>query len=300
MTPARFRWGMLFILLGTLLLLVNADVLSHNFWIDFIYLFPFLLIAIGLEKIFARTRLVILSYLTTVLLVAGALYVAFEGSRDDYGSFFESTTLEYGADSSVQLIEAELNLDRTSLTIRDASDEIMNARFGELTNKPGSDFEIRDGSAHIRLDSRAGTRRFVGRAIEIETGDPNDWRISFSRDVPLNLVLSGRDCDLHLNLATTPLRDLKVEATDAEVYLKLGELEPQVKVSVTGDDAKLRFRLPQASGLMVTGVDDPTYLEEIGLVKSDSGFVSENYAASSTRVEIALNERLRSLSIDYY
>jgi hypothetical protein len=51
MTPARFRWGMLFILLGTLLLLVNADVLSHNFWIDFIYLLPFLLIAIGLENL---------------------------------------------------------------------------------------------------------------------------------------------------------------------------------------------------------------------------------------------------------
>jgi hypothetical protein len=91
-----------------------------------------------------------------------------------------------------------------------------------------------------------------------------------------------------------------MEADDADVYLKLGELEPQVKVTVIGDDAKLRFRLPQTSGLMVTGVDDPAYLEEIGLVKNNGGYASENYAKAPTRVEIVLNDRLRSLSIDFY
>jgi hypothetical protein len=301
MTPARFRWGMLFILIGTLLLLVNADVLSNNFWIDFVYLFPFLLIAIGIEKIFSKTRLAVISYLSTVFLVAGAFYVAFEGSRyNDFGSFFQSTTLEYGADPSVDIIDAELDLDRTSLTIRDATDEIMKARFGELTYKPESDMEIRDGHAHIRLSSRYGTRRFVGHAIEIDTGEPDDWRVSFSNEVPLDLILKGRDCNLHLNMASTPLRELLLEAADADVYLKLGELEPHVKVTVTGDDAKLRFRLPQSSGLMVTGVDDPAYLEEIGLVRNNGGYVNENYESAPTRVEIDLNERLRSLSIDFY
>jgi len=176
----------------------------------------------------------------------------------------------------------------------------MKARFGELTYKPGSDLEIRDGHAVIRLNSRYGTRRFVGHTIEIETGDPDDWRVSFSSEVPLNLSLKGRDCNLHLNMATTPLRELQMEAADADVYLKLGELEPQVKVTVTGYDAKLRFRLPQSSGLMVTGVDDPAYLEEIGLVRNNGGYVNGNYASAPTRVEIVLNERLRSLSIDSY
>ncbi|MCX6833718.1 MAG: hypothetical protein NTW07_01055, partial [candidate division Zixibacteria bacterium] len=114
------------------------------------------------------------------------------------------------------------------------------------------------------------------------------------------LVLKGRDCNLHLNMATTPLRDLQLGADDADVYLKVGELEPQVKVTVTALDTKLRFRLPQSSGLLVTGVDDPAYLEEIGLVKGDGGYVNENYAGASTRVEIALNERFRSLSIDFF
>ena len=301
MTPARFRWGMLFILIGTLLLLVNADVLNNNFWIDFVYLIPFLLIAIGIEKIFSRTRLVAISYLSTVLLVGGALYVAFESSRnEDSGSFFESTTLEYGADPSVKIIDAELDMDETSLTIRDATDEIMRARFGELTYKPGSDMEIRDGHAYIQLNSKSGTRRFAGQTIRIDSGDPDDWRVSFSSEVPLNLILKGQDCNLHLNMATTPLRELQMEAADADVYLKLGELEPQVKVTVTGLDAKLRFRLPQTSGLMVTGVDDPAYLEEIGLVKNNGGYANENYTNAPTRVEIVLNDRLRSLSIDFY
>jgi len=301
MTPARFRWGMLFILMGTLILLVNVDVLNNNFWIDFIYLFPFLLIAIGIEKIFAHTRLKGLSYLTTVLLVAGAFYVAFEGSRcSGSSSFFESTTVVYDEDDPVDVIDADLDLGSANLTIRDATSELMRARFGEWSYKPRSNFHVENRRASITVTNGGVTRRLWGRTIEIETDDPDDWRVSFSRRVPLDLKITGDDNDLHLNMATTPLRSLRMDVEDADTYLKVGDLERDVTVRISGRDSRLRLRVPQESGLLVSGVDDPAYLEEIGLVEKDGSYTTEGFEDAETRIQVEIDDRFRSLSIDFY
>ena len=67
---------MLFILVGTLLLLNNVGRLDWWVWNDILSLWPLLLIAIGIEKIFQNTRLSFISYLSTVALVAVVLWAA--------------------------------------------------------------------------------------------------------------------------------------------------------------------------------------------------------------------------------
>ena len=179
MTPARFRWGLLFILVGTLMLLAEADVLNLNFVIELAYLFPFLLIAIGIEKIFAKTRLKALAYLSSVVLVAGALWVAFESSSySSDQSFFESGTISYEADDeAVDLVNVDLNLGHAHLTVRSSSDDLFRARFGEWSLKPKSSMEIVDGVAEITLSGRSLKRRFGDGTVGIETGHDDDWRV---------------------------------------------------------------------------------------------------------------------------
>jgi hypothetical protein len=293
---------MLFILIGVLLLLVNMEVLNHNFWIDFVFLFPFLLIAIGIEKIFAKTRFKAFAYLSTVLLAGGALYVAFEGSRfSDHSSFFESGSISWDADDEpVDVIDAVLKLGDASLTIRKATRDLFYARFDEWSHKPRSSKRIVDGRAEISLTARSSSRSFRRGLVQIDTDEPEDWRVSFSENTPLILKCVGEDGDVHLNLETTPLRELNLDLNDATIYLKLGYLEPRTQVNIAGYDSKLRLRVPREAGLRVTGVDDPDYLEEIGLVSVEGAFVSEGIDDQATQINIELDDRFRSLSIDFY
>lgn len=302
MTPARFRWGLLFILTGALLLLAQADVLNLNFLFDFIYLLPFLLIAIGIEKIFAKTRLVALSYLSSILLVGGALYVAFEGSRFSKDtSFFESSSISYEADDKpVDVINAVLKLGDAGLTVRNATDELFKARFDEWSRKPRTRMEIIDGTAEITLTNRTSSRRYWGGAIKIETDEGGDWRVSFSKDIPLILKCIGEDSDVHLNLASSPLRELRLDLDDADIYVKLGNLEPEVQIVIVGNDSKLRLRVPQEAGLKVSGLDDPEYLQEIGLIEQNSIYLTENFGEARSRIQVDLDDNFRSLSIDFY
>jgi len=293
---------MLFIMVGVLILLANLNVLSGHFWLDFFYFIPFLLIAIGIEKIFAGTKFRMVSYATTILLVAAGFWVAFEGCNRNgaVSSFFEAETIREEADPSVVATTAVLRLGTGSITIRDATDDLIYGSFGEWTFKPRFEHKVVDGQAIIELVRPLESRRSWGGVVRIENDEADEWYLSFSRNLPLSLECYGEESDLHLNLSTTPLKDLTVEAPDSDIYLKLGTLEPLVSVAVKGADTKLRLRVPREAGLKVSGVDDPEYLETVGLVRDGDNFVTPGFDTSTPQLRVELDDRFRSLSIDTY
>jgi hypothetical protein len=301
MSPARFRWGLFLVLIGTLLLLRNNDVLNDNFWADLLIYLPVILIAVGIEKIFAKSRAKVISYLTSAFLFIGALYIAFSGSLGGVeNSFFSKTAFEQEYDPSVRTLYAILELDETDLTIRDSGDEMIYARFNRFTRKPKIEYEVTGGEAKVTLESRSQPRSFLGGAVRIDTGDPQDWYLRFARNIPLELECLGSGSDLHLNFATTPLRRLKLDADDARIYLKLGDCEPLVKIDIVGEDANLRLRIPQNIGLKVRGEDYRSYLDRVGLIKSNEGFVTSGFDTVKNKIEVNLDDRLGSFSIDFF
>ncbi|PWB72690.1 hypothetical protein C3F09_06270 [candidate division GN15 bacterium] len=301
MTPARFRWGALLILLGLILLLRNLDVIDSNyFWTGFLIYFPILLIAIGIEKIFTRTKLQAIAYATTVLIFGGGLYLALSSGHNDVGGadFFRETSYNWNDDSAVKELHATLDLGHGNLTVRDATDELVYAQFNEMTSKPEIDRSVSDGVGNITFKGK-GTR-FLGGLVKIETGENADWYVSFSKVLPLVLECNGSQSDIHLNLATTPVKQLKVDADQATIYLKLGDLEKDVKVDVTGSDSDVRLRVPMNAGLRVTGISDEEYLKQVGLERHNGWFTNAGYDTMRSKIDVNLDDKQSSLSIDYY
>lgn len=299
MTPARFRWGLFLILMGTLLLLRNFDVLNDNMWIDLAILFPIVLIAVGIEKIFSRTRLKAISYLTSVGLFVGGLAIAFSSSHGgDATDFFSSTTYMQANDPTVRLLRAELAMDETDLTIRDSGEDLVYAKFDKFTRKPEIDFTTTEGEGRVEMASRGGG--LLGGAVKIETDEGQDWFLRFSGSTPLVMNCSGYQSDMHLNMSTTPLRTLDVEADESKVYLKVGDLEPDVRISVFGQDTELRLRVPRTAGLKVLGEEYRGYLEAVGLLEAGDGFATEGFDTLPSKIEVKLDDRLSSFSIDFF
>lgn len=299
MTPARFRWGMLLVLLGVILLLQNLDAINNNFWADLVLYFPILLIAIGLEKIFTKTKAQYVAYATTVLIFAGGLWIVLSGSRggtDD--SFFSETSYSIPNEGKVNSLHAVIDLGQGNLTVRDASDQLFDGQFREFTVKPEISFTTEGEEGVLKLIGK--TKRWLGGMVRIETDDSNDWFLSFSNSLPLTLECTGEESDVHLNLATTPVKRVKVQVNDGAVYLKIGATEPEVAVTVEGENSELRLRVPENAGLKVTGVEDETYLSRFNLVRRNGSFISEGFDTLSNKIQVDLDDRLSSLNIDYY
>ncbi|UCC43430.1 MAG: hypothetical protein JSU65_09825 [Candidatus Zixiibacteriota bacterium] len=295
MTPARFRWGMLLILIGILFLLHNFGEIEIEFLVDTVVYLAFFLIAIGIEKMFTGTRLEFLSYLSTVAFAAVMVYFAISWSGGDY---FSTTTISEEYDPSIQKMTAEVRLGSSDLTVRDATDKLIYGRFREWTRKPVIDYSYTDNAVEVVLKRTSWSP--LGKFVTIDRDEPDDWKIAFCDQIPLYLECHGDRSDIHLNLSTTPLRELSLDADDAVVYLKLGDLLPQVKVDLRGEDTKVRLRVPRDAGLRVSGSDHDRLLRRIGLIKQNGYFVNDGYENSPSKIEIDLDDRFRSLSIDFY
>ncbi|HVP06367.1 MAG TPA: toast rack family protein [Candidatus Acidoferrum sp.] len=299
MTPARFRWGMLLVLLGLVLLLRNMDVINSNFWEDFLVYSPILLIAIGVEKIFTKSHLQFISYATSIFLLAGGLYLAFAaGSGGISQSFFSKSSYSHAVDPGVKDLQVTLDLGNGNLTVRDATDDLVSGQFDEFTHKPDVKYSVEGSTAMVNFTT--GKHRFWGNTIKINTEGANDWYLSFSNLIPLTLECVGKGSDIHLNLATTPTRKVKVEAADGQVYLKVGTIEPSVDVSVTGENSDVRLRLPSNAGVKISGVNDTEYLSRVGLIEEDGAYVNPGYDTLKNKINVNLDDRESSLSIDYY
>ncbi|MCK4607273.1 MAG: hypothetical protein KAU35_08270 [candidate division Zixibacteria bacterium] len=300
MTPARLRWGMLMVTFGLLLLLRNLGTLSDDFWVDLLIYFPIVLILIGIEKIFTKSRLQFISYFTSFLLLVGGIGIAFYSSWNDHeGSFFSQTSHRVDFDPEVKKLSAVLKLGETDLTIRDSGDDLVFGRFDRFTQKPRISYSVEQQEAKLVYTARRGGR--LGGAITINTGEDQDWYIQFSDLVPLDLECYGEDSDIHLNLSTTPLRRLKLNADDAHIYLKLGEMEPEVTVVVVGGQSDLKLRMPESVGLRMSDNDYRSYLTKVGLIETEDGiFVTEGIDTLITTVELDLDEHLSSFSVDCF
>lgn len=300
MTPARFRWGILLVQLGILLLLRNMAVINDNFWGELLIYFPIVLIAIGIEKIFTKSRLQFISYLTSIVLFFGAFAIAFSSSMGNFeGSFFSQSTYQEDYSPEIKKLKVVLKMNNTDLTIRDSGSDLILSRFSKFSRKPKIKFRIDEDIAKINFISRSGS--FLGGAIKINTGDPQDWYIRFSDKAPLDFECYGEDSDIHLNLSTTPLEKLKLSADNAYIYLKLGSLEPEVKVKIEGEDSQLRLRIPKKIGLKIYGQDYQSYLEKVGLINMGSGsFVNKGFDTLNTVIEIELDNHLSSFILEYF
>lgn len=299
MTPARFRWGIIFILLGLLLLLRNFNILNDDIWGMLLIWSPVVLILIGIEKIFTRSKLQFISYLTSLALFAGGFLVAVTGGLGNpQGGFFSEVVFRLEAQPEVKFIKSELHLDNTDLTIRDSGRDLVFGKFDKYTHKPEIDYEFKGDMALVTLISKEG--KFFGGLLQIDFGEPQDWYMRFSRELPLDLECYGYQSDMRLNFSTTPLRKLKLIADDAKVYLRLGDLEPMLVVTVGGEKSKLKLRIPENSGLRVYGDEYETYLTRIGLIKKDGFFVNEGFDTLESKIDIHLGDDLKSLSIDFF
>lgn len=299
MTPARLRWGLLLVQIGALILLVNLKVINYNFVPLLLSAIPFFLILIGIEKIFTRSRAEMISYLSVGVMFFWGIYIAFEGTGEpDYGSFFHRTDYHQKHDSSIKELHARLRIGDGDLTVRDVTDDLFYARFAQFTSKPRIRYDTENQIGKLRLQKRS--HALWGDVIHVDVDDRDDWTLYFSKTIPLDLECYGKDSDVHLNLATTPLKKLKLDTDDSQVYLKIGEIEPFVSLELRGNHSDLRLRLPADASVRIKADEFATYLERIGFVKDNGLFKTDDSDSITSRIEIELDRRLDNLKIEFY
>lgn len=298
MTPSRFRWGLLFITVGVILLLNKMGYLDWEYWWELLLWWPVLLIAYGIEKIFNRTRLQFISYLAPLILIAGMIYVAVDvGADSGRRGFGDRYNWKADMDSSIEKLDAVIDHGRTDLTVSRSGLSLASAKFDRFSPKPDITLEKKNNLATLDISRAMGRRSAV---IFSSHGSYQDWRVSFSDEVPLVLKCIGNEADVDLNMESIPVEKLSVVDDGGNVYLKIGTRTALVAVDVSGDEADLRIRIPADCGIKITGKEYASYLKDLNLIEEASDLISEGFDSAATKISFNLDDGLHYLSITEY
>ncbi|MCH9030632.1 MAG: hypothetical protein IIB00_00025 [candidate division Zixibacteria bacterium] len=306
MNARALRWGILFITIGALWLLVSADILDGAVFLELLAWWPVFLIAIGIEMIFKRTPIKALAYLSPALVAGVVAIVVFQFYLWDGGSRnSETSRIRENVSPSVELLRATLDIGENDLTLRGRAGEVISARYYGFAQKPVSSYSEKDNQATFDFTSGSGffgSRRggpIPGIYIDYDRRD-DGYKIQFPNRTKLELELTGEDSRADLNLMDIPLMVFSGDLNGVSLKLRIGDKESEVSVSLKGPSNRLTLEVPAGSGIQVDGESYGRYLTRKGLLEKDGFYESPGFDTLSPKIRIRLLDELAGLSIRFY
>lgn len=251
----RIRNGVILIVIGVIFLLHTLDVIHLGFWEVIWNVWPVILIAIGIEKIFGATRtLRPLAYLSPVLILMVLAWAVIADSgrsawsyHDDWssGSHSEIYVWSEEGSSSTKLLDLTVEKTRGRLVVRNGAAEgnLLDGRLRYWGRRPRVKSEEEESTLAVRIEDRdRGTDAGNGRDV---------WVLRLTGDVPIRMSIDGGAARMRLDFSALQLEDLTLDAGAVDVDLTFGSLAPVVVCAIECAAAALDITVPASAGVSI-------------------------------------------------
>jgi hypothetical protein len=308
--PGLLFWGIFFLLLGGLPLLVRAGVLDPNALADLWRLWPLLLVALGISLILGRTSAGILGTVVAAVvlglaaggaLASGTSWIGNVGGCGSSSSASEQTFEQSGTFSAPMTAHLDLDCGSIDLSVQPGSDWQVRADY---QGEPPT-LELSDNALGLRSPDGFGLRR-------------QEWTVGVPADQLEELELDANASSVTARLAGAELTDLvvdlnagdgRIDGTDGrlgriDISTNAGRVRVRLGSDTTGSmsanagamelcvppDATLRFRVEE----QLTFAHD---LDDHGLVRSGDVWTREG-AVGAPVIDLSIEGNAANFSLD--
>lgn len=305
MSPGKLRTGVFFILTGGLLLLNTTGVLDWSFWVDLIWLWPVLLIAIGVEKLFLATKVKQLAYISSLILVLTVVWAwtsHARGSRIDRPSFTFNAdysdadySKSFPLDSNFNSLVADIDFGAGKLIIGPSSNMLFDGNFYKTQDRPRVTMNRRRSKAVVRV--RLDDCRYICWPGRIG----NRWKLDITDQLPVQLNINCGAARLLMNLTDIQLERLDLDCGASEIDLIIGKKSPRVDAYIDCGASHLDIQIPHGAGLRVhrdiavSSFRSP----DIDLKQRGSYYQTADYANAPVQVNLDLEAGVSFFRVSY-
>ncbi len=307
MRVSSIRWGIVWIGIGFLFLAINFEVLDSLVFPRLFSLWPVLLIAVGVELIFRRTRLYFLALISPLLIAAAFILAATYGGGYawSFDEFWRDWSWRYSGEKEFSgqiLLEAPADTIDIVMDLGQADFSI--ASIADRSVSVEAVFHKRSPQLTSRL---AGTTEFISYENR-ETAKSSilgirktDLRGDFviSDELPLKVNLSTELEKPIIDFSNLRLLDLDLFMKSDEAVLRLGEFSDSIGVTISGKSKVLEIFIPEGIGLefQCQRLKLCDQMQGERLTQIGTSYMSDGFDQAERRVIITMNARIGFLAI---
>jgi hypothetical protein len=297
MNFSKVFWGLLIIFVGVCLLMVNFDLMSPESFEQIWRLWPIILIALGLSIMARGSSKVVSGFLATLsFVILIGFFVAFlhPATRPLF-------TKEI-AETQKTIIAEPLNEDATSAKIE------ISTGAANLDVSGGSS-QLVDGEVDSNFISVETSRSLSNKIDNFKINSKgisfpffhgkNDWQLSFSDQIPLELSVNAGAVDADIDLTQTQTTKFIFKAGATTANIKFGSKTDLTKADINVGASTVILNIPQEVGIKVTAKIGATSnnFTAFGLERSGDVYQSKSYDAFAKKIEITLQTGASSIEL---
>ncbi len=214
----------------------------------------------------------------------------------------------------VKTLEANIGMGAGTLTIKTGTEQLFNSRYSYSREawKPQIDYTKESGRGKLTV------KQPELKNTNMNDNERNDWDLTFSRNIPVNLKLrlgagegninlSGARLEnleleagageFNVNLANTSIPKLRVNAGVGELTLNLtGNRTTSLEADVNGGIGDLTLKLPRKTGVRVK-VGGLGSIDADGFHKEGGYYVNDAYGKTANNLDIKVSGGLGSINL---
>ncbi len=297
MQASRLNWGLILIILGLVLLGWSTGRMPFGVVVRLVDMWPVLLIAIGIQMIFAKSKFKGMAYLSTLLILGAAFYAAapywdqISSDRTEATAGKKQASLE----ADINAIEADIEFSFRDFSLDDYLGKGVEFRYDHEFSQPYFKFEERDNIGRLKID-----RPSDHWLKDFKRSDLPQWKVMLSDDHPVNLYLKGEKayCYLRMEDLNINMLDLNCEKC-YDVVLEFGSKFPTSPVDLDLDKSKLKVLIPAQYVVMLRdGSILPDYIvEDLGYFRHGEDLISDTIYNEDSLLVLDIAPGLRQLEI---
>ncbi len=307
MKVSSIRWGIIWIGIGLLFLAINFGVLDSLVFPALFSLWPVILIAIGVELIFRKTRLYFLALLSPFLIAAAFIFAAVYagGYSWSFSEFWKEWSWNYEGEkhfteeiyieSDVDTIRLKMDVGDSEMDLSPSPTRIFSVNTNYYKVSPIISHRKEGSVAYLKYSNRESRNRSI---FSLKIRDiHNDIKIF--DDAWLFAEIETESDYPEFDFSEFRLMELTLLLKAKESKIRFGDNINDAIIEINGRSERLILSLPRDFGLELL-MDDPDIkrLEEIeGFYRFPGGFRSENFQDADRKASVVSDAIIRYIDI---
>lgn len=302
MKTLRIFWGVLILILGIVLLLINTNLIGWSILCKLIIFWPVLVVLFGLGLIFKNW---IVYLIVTLGLIGGTFYLAFSDpfgwqNKDENVAGISSPNLIENYDSTINSLVFSVDMGTLKFNLKNLSDP------SSFTLLKGNYNGISHYEENRTNDGKVAT-------VSIKEEDPKNWvfdnsikgrdmDVEVTDQLPLDFTINTGASLLNMDFSKLQLKKLNINAGMSSVDVKLGDLTDLVEAKIKCGASAVTFTIPKDYGVKIISNSMLLGRNFSGLDMDQSGneYATKGFDESKKKLTIDLSSGISKLSINTY